>query len=52
MKRHQLYEIDLDKRTAFCIVCGYTEIFVPNTRKRKPICITSATADKSLGKVV
>jgi hypothetical protein len=45
MKRHQLYEIDLDKRTAFCVVCGYTEIFIPNTRKRtnpKPKCITRA----------
>ncbi|HEU0292403.1 MAG TPA: hypothetical protein VFR47_06685 [Anaerolineales bacterium] len=48
MKRkqmHILYEVDLDRQTAFCVVCGYTEIFIPNTRPGntpKPICIAKA----------
>ena len=47
MKRHLLYEIDLDKRTAFCVACGYIEIVMPNNRKRKPICITRAREIKA-----
>jgi hypothetical protein len=44
-KRHLLYEVDLERRPAFCTACGYTEIYVPSTRIRptpKPICITRA----------
>ena len=45
MKRHHLYEIDLERLTAFCTVCGYTEIVLPKTRsnkKPKPLCIARA----------
>lgn len=45
MKRHNLYEIDLERQTAFCTVCGYTEIYVANARTRKKpkvICINRA----------
>ena len=44
-KRHQLYEVDLERRTAFCTACGYTEIHIPNTRTRatpKPMCVARA----------
>jgi len=43
MTRHQLYEINLEHRTAFCTKCGYTEIVIPTTRTGKtlkPICST------------
>jgi hypothetical protein len=37
MKRHHLYEIDLDRLTAFCTVCGYMEIVL----QKKPLeCLT------------
>ena len=42
MKRHQLYEVDLERLTAFCTVCGHTEIVLPKTRSNKrgkPLCI-------------
>jgi hypothetical protein len=45
MTRHLLYEVDLERKTAFCTACGYTEIYVPNTRTRtkpKVICINRA----------
>ena len=32
--RHELREIDLERKRAFCSVCGYTEIFVAKARKR------------------
>lgn len=32
--RHRLYEIDMENRTAFCTVCGYTEVHVTRTRTR------------------
>src|SRR6266498_1078310 len=40
--RHNLYEIDLEHKTAFCTVCGRTEIHVAKTRTNetpKVICI-------------
>ena len=42
MARHTLYEIDWQNETAFCTVCGYTEIYVPKTRTRsnpRAMCI-------------
>jgi hypothetical protein len=45
MKRHYLYEIDLERLTAFCTICGYTEIVLPKTRSNKrvkPLCIARA----------
>jgi hypothetical protein len=45
MKRHTLYEVDLEHRTAFCTVCDYTEIYIAETRTRsKPrtTCINRA----------
>jgi hypothetical protein len=42
MKNHRLYEVNLERQTAFCVVCGYTEIYARPTRSRtKPqvICI-------------
>ena len=45
MARHYLYEIDLENRTAFCTVCGHTEIYVSEARKRakpKVYCIKRA----------
>jgi hypothetical protein len=41
MKRHQLYEVDLEQLTAFCTVCGYTKIVLRKTRSNttsKPLC--------------
>src|SRR5436309_15274767 len=40
--RHNLYEIDLERGTAFCTVCGRTEIHVakgPTNQTPKVICI-------------
>jgi hypothetical protein len=40
--RHNLYEIDLERRTAFCTACGRTEIHVAKSRTNqtpKVICI-------------
>jgi hypothetical protein len=40
--RHNLYEIDLERKTAFCTVCGYTEIHVSKSRTKltpKVFCI-------------
>ena len=34
MKKHNLYEINLERKTAFCTVCGYTQIHVAKMRKR------------------
>ena len=45
MKRHNLYEIDLERLRAFCTVCGYTDIVLPKSRsniKIKPVCIARA----------
>jgi hypothetical protein len=45
MVKHKLYDVDLERKIAFCTACGLTEIFVPGTRKRtspKPICIARA----------
>jgi hypothetical protein len=45
MKRHQLYEINLERLTAFCTVCGYTEIVLPKTRsdkRPKHLCVARA----------
>jgi len=45
MKRYVLYEVDLERKTAFCTACGYTEIYIPNTRtqtKPRVICINKA----------
>lgn len=45
MPRHLLYEINLDRLTAFCTKCGYTEIVIPKTRTGKmykPICANRA----------
>jgi hypothetical protein len=45
MKRHRLYEVNLEQKTAFCTVCGYTEIYIPPTRTRvkpKAFCINRA----------
>jgi hypothetical protein len=45
MKRHQLYEINRERLTAFCTVCGYTEIVLRKTRSNKPPkpqCVTRA----------
>ena len=45
MKRHNLYEIDLERLRAFCTVCGYTDIVLPKIRSNatpKPTCITRA----------
>lgn len=50
MKRHQLYEIDLNSRPAFCVVRGYTEICIPSPRmhtKPKPMCVASAREEKA-----
>lgn len=41
--RHTIYEVDLERKTAFCTACGYTEIHVVKSRTRetpKAICIT------------
>jgi hypothetical protein len=32
--RHRLYEVNLERRTAFCTVCGNTEIVLRETRTR------------------
>jgi len=45
MKRHNLFDIDLENKTAFCTVCGKTGIYLPEPRKQKqarPICINRA----------
>jgi len=45
MARHYLYEIDLENKTAFCTVCGHTEIYVPRSRtgaSPKVFCIERA----------
>ena len=34
MKKHNLYEINLERKTAFCTICGYTQIHVAKMRKR------------------
>jgi len=34
MKKHYLYEVNLERQTAFCVVCGYTEIHVAKLRIR------------------
>jgi len=36
--RHNLYEINLDRKTAFCTVCGYTEIHITKSNT-KVLCI-------------
>ena len=46
MKRHYLYNIDLETQTAICAVCGFTKIHVPKTRTRstpKIYCIYRAS---------
>jgi hypothetical protein len=35
MERHYLHEINLERRTAFCSVCGYTGIYVAPVRTRE-----------------
>ena len=35
MIRHTLYEINLERKTAFCTQCGYVEIHIAKTRTRK-----------------
>jgi hypothetical protein len=45
MKRHILHDVDLDRQSALCAVCGYAEIYVAKTRSRsKPrvLCINKA----------
>jgi hypothetical protein len=45
MTRHLLYEVNLERKTAFCTACGYTEIYLPKTRtqtKPRIICINRA----------
>ena len=40
--KHNLYEVDLERRTAFCTTCGHTEIHVSKSRLNKTpkvICI-------------
>ena len=53
MARHNLYEIDLENRTAFCTVCGHTEIYVAKSRKgakSKVYCIKWANQRKKRAK--
>jgi len=41
-RKHNLYEINLERKTAFCTVCGYTEIHIARSRTKgtqKIICI-------------
>src|SRR5690349_727479 len=45
MKRHILYDIDLQNQTAFCTVCGQTQIHILKSRadgSPKAMCITRA----------
>ena len=45
MKRHHLYEVDLERLRAFCTVCGYTDIVLRKSRSSatpKSICIARA----------
>ena len=45
MKNHYLYEINLERKTAFCTVCGHTQVHVRKTRTRttpEVICIFRA----------
>ena len=45
MTKHLLYEINVERLTAFCTTCGYTEIVVPKPRTgtlRRPICSNRA----------
>jgi hypothetical protein len=45
MKRHYLYNVDLEHKTAFCTVCGRTEIYIPTSRTRtqpRVLCINRA----------
>ncbi len=45
MERHYLHEIDLERLTALCSVCGYTGIYVAPTRTRespKIYCLQNA----------
>jgi len=45
MKRHNLYEVDLERLKAFCTVCGYTDIVLrksPSNATPKPICVARA----------
>lgn len=34
MKKHKLYDVDLERGTAFCTACGQTEVYVRKVRKR------------------
>jgi hypothetical protein len=34
--RHFLFEIDREKKTAYCSACGWTEIHIPKSRKENP----------------
>ena len=41
--RHNLHEINLERQTAFCTVCGYTEIHITKSRTRgqaKVYCVS------------
>jgi hypothetical protein len=45
-----LYEIDFENKTAFCTVCGHTEIYIHKTRKQtgsKVYCIHRANQLKA-----
>lgn len=44
-KKQDLYQIDLNRNTAFCIGCGGSEIYVRNSHKRTEplvLCIKNA----------
>jgi hypothetical protein len=44
MKKHRLYEIDLEHKIAFCSVCRYTDIEVQKRRTGKVVILCTARA--------
>jgi hypothetical protein len=55
MKNHRLYEVNIERQTAFCVVCGYTEIYVRPTRTRatpQVICLNRYNEQRERRKTV
>jgi hypothetical protein len=46
MARHFLHDIDLERKTAFCTVCGHTQLYLAQSRggaKSRVVCIQRAS---------
>ena len=48
MAMHKLSQIDLEQKTAFCTVCGHTEIHVPKNYDKARSTILCAQRQKEL----